>query len=117
MEHRLGTRHSIDLAVHLQTWGSKVWAKGRLRDLSVSGAFIETELPCRPLLHLCVQISPSSRSRQDHASIEGTIVRVTDSGIGIEWGELTPELVARFIFAERGERGSETMRTAQSVCM
>ena len=64
MEHRLGTRHAVDLEVYLRTWGATVSGKGRVKDLSVSGAFVTTQLPCRALLHVAVQIVPTRHLRR-----------------------------------------------------
>lgn len=97
MEHRLGSRHATDVDVYLRTWGSTVSARGRIRDLSVSGAFISTLLPCRPLLHITVQIAPAGRPRRSGRLLDGQIVRLTQGGIGVEWAELQPELVAQLI--------------------
>ena len=104
MEHRLGSRHATDLDVYLRTWGSTVSARGRLKDLSVSGAFITTLLPCRPLLHVTVQIALDGRRRRNAPLLEGQIVRLDQGGIGIEWAELQPELVAQCIFQHADER-------------
>jgi len=100
MEHRLGSRHATDVGVYLRTWGSTVSAKGRLQDLSVSGAFISTLLPCRPLLHVSVQIVLNGRPRRSGPLLEGQIVRVTREGIGVEWAELQPELVTQLILVQ-----------------
>jgi PilZ domain len=103
MEHRLGSRHAADLDVYLRTWGSTVSARGRLRDVSVSGAFIATRLPCRPLLHVTVQIPLEGQQRRNAPLFEGQIVRLDESGIGIEWAELQPELVARLMIQHTDE--------------
>jgi len=103
MEHRLGSRHATDVDVFLRTWGSTVSARGRLRDLSVSGAFISTQLPCRPLLHVTVQIAPNGRPRRSGQSFEGQIVRLAEGGIGIEWAELQPELVAQLVLTQHSD--------------
>jgi hypothetical protein len=103
MEHRLGSRHATDVDVFLRTWGSTVSARGRLRDLSVSGAFIATLLPCRPLLHVTVQIAPDGRPRRSGPLLEGQIVRLSEGGIGIEWAELQPELVAQLILVQHAD--------------
>jgi hypothetical protein len=103
MEHRLGSRHATDVDVYLRTWGSTVSARGRLKDLSVSGAFISTLLPCRPLLHVTVQVVPEGRPRRSGPSLEGQIVRLAADGIGIEWAELQPELVAQLVLIQHAD--------------
>jgi len=100
MEHRLGTRHPIDLDVYLRTWGSTVSARGRLRDLSVSGAYVVTRLPCQPLLHVTLHIVPAGRSRRNSIQAQGLIARVSATGIGIEWEDLQPELLNQFVLLE-----------------
>ena len=103
MEHRLGSRHMADVGVYLRTWGSTVSARGRLQNLSVSGAFISTLLPCRPLLHVTVQIAPEGRPRRSGPLLEGQIVRLAEGGIGIEWAELQPEVVAQLVLIEHAD--------------
>lgn len=114
MEHRLGTRHTIDLDVYLRTWGATVSAKGRLKDLSVSGAFVATQLPCRPLLHIAVQLVPGGHLRRSCVPVEGLIVRVAEDGIGVEWDELQPQLLTQFLLVPPGD---ESLRTNTSQCM
>ena len=103
MEHRLGTRHAVELDVYLRTWGSTVSAKGRLKDLSVSGAFVATQLPCRAFLHIAVQIIPKAQSRRSCIPVEGLIARVAADGIGVEWDELQPELLAQFLLVVQSD--------------
>jgi len=114
MEHRLGSRHATDVDVYLRTWGSTVSARGRLRDLSVSGAFISTLLPCQPLLHVTVQIVPEGRPRRSGPSFEGQIVRLGADGIGIEWAELQPELVTQLVLIQHADA---LMRSNSKQCM
>jgi hypothetical protein len=110
MEHRLGTRHAIDLEVYLRTWGSTVSAKGRLKDLSVSGAFVTTLLPCQAMLHIAVQIVPGGQLRRNCVPVEGLITRVAAEGIGVEWDELQPELLTQFLLIEPGDSRINTIQ-------
>ena len=112
MEHRLGTRHAIDLEVHLRTWGSRVLATGRIRDLSVSGAFVTTQLPCRPLLQVAVQIVPPGQSRRSSIPVQGQIVRVDEGGIGLEWDDLQPQLLTQLL---RLQHSDERLQTTASI--
>jgi hypothetical protein len=114
MEHRLGTRQAIDLEVYLRTWGSTVSARGRLRDLSVSGAFVNTQLPCKPMLHITVQIIPAGQPRRAGVATSGLIVRMADGGIGIEWEELQPQLLTQFVAFDSLD---QQLRTNTTQCM
>jgi hypothetical protein len=115
MEHRLGTRHAIDLEVYLRTWGSTVLATGRLKDLSVSGAFVSTQLPCRPLLQIAVQIVPPGQSRRSSVPVQGQIVRVDEDGIGLEWDELQPQLLTQLLRLQHSDERLQTTTTFQRM--
>jgi hypothetical protein len=92
LEHRYGERRLVDLTVLIRkrTWDG--WVIGRIRNLSVSGAYIE--LPrdslgvlSRVRLELECRGSPG-RHRLVHCS--GTVVRKECSGIGVAFEDLAP---------------------------
>ena len=97
MDHRCGQRVPIDVPVRLKAWPCV--ARGQLRDVSVSGAFIETdlELPLLGLVDVEVQVVDaeirSGRALQTLV-IAACIVRSDRSGIGVEWIELAPAAFA-----------------------
>jgi len=97
MEHRCGQRVPIDLPVRLKAWPCV--GRGQLRDVSVSGAFIETdlELPLLGLIDVEVQVVDaeirSGRALQTLVTA-ACIVRSNRSGIGVEWIELAPAAFA-----------------------
>jgi hypothetical protein len=79
MEHRWGTR------IDLNTAGAVVAPDGReetcmVRNASVSGAFLETELRV-PVLSR-VYVRPAQRPGQ---KLEGCVVRADKNGLGVEW--------------------------------
>ena len=77
-------------------------AVGRLMNVSVSGAFVRTGLV--PALLAPVRIlgflSESEGSRRE--AIEGYVVRRERDGFGVEWFELAPAGICRFLMAELG---------------
>jgi hypothetical protein len=55
------------------------------------------------LLQVTVQIAPEGRPRRNGPLLEAQIVRLTQGGIGVEWAELQPELVAQLILIQHAE--------------
>lgn len=88
MEHRWGNRVAIDLPVRISTAG--LAGTGVLRNLSASGAFLETALPLEPLSMVRVQIPRGSLRGSGSAVARGLVVRSDTTGVGIEWCEVAP---------------------------
>jgi hypothetical protein len=95
VEHRWGTRLSSAHVVRVRT-RSGLMAPAVVRNISVSGAFLETAAPLRQSAHLDLQLfPPQSRLR----SVDAYVVRADPQGFGIEWCELAPPAVQRLIEA------------------
>jgi hypothetical protein len=94
VEHRWGKRIPLDLSVSLQ-WGPHSLASGRLRNVSLSGAYVEG-LPLLPVwtevyVHLdgigCGECSP----------VKAYVIRNEPGGLAVEWSEFAPNGVHRLI--------------------
>jgi hypothetical protein len=85
MEHRWGQRMPCRAQVQLIA-GTGMSGAGRVRDVSSSGAFIETglELPVYARVALVVLGNESS---SHEVEITASVVRVAGDGIGVEWCE------------------------------
>jgi hypothetical protein len=85
MEHRWGQRTRCRATVRLSA-GAGVIGTGRVRDVSTSGAFIETalQLPMHARVLLMV-LGNESASRE--VAITASVARVVRDGIGVEWCE------------------------------
>jgi hypothetical protein len=107
VEHRYGHRTPIDVPVRLKAWPRI--GRGKLRDASVSGAFIETdlELPLFGMVDLEIRGirtgNRNSRTVETHV-IPACIVRSDRSGIGVEWFEFAPAAISALI-ADRAAAG------------
>jgi PilZ domain len=92
MEHRWGQRQEVNQPVHIYTQGGLV-GPGYVRNLSVSGAFIVTDLPVA--LFSCVRIQ--FRGRRDRrtraAGFAGEVIRRDVDGFGIEWREFAGDQI------------------------
>ena len=98
MEHRWGARYLLDLAVRLDGRPRlSTWA--RLRNASVSGAYIETS--AAPTLWSRVHVELDCRfEREERARIPAYVVRRGSTGIGVEWCDLAPKLILALIGGE-----------------
>ncbi len=96
MEHRWGQRIALDRAVRLTARPLAIGI-GRIRDVSLSGAWISTNLPLAPgaLVHLTEE-QPGSLG-ESGAGIEAFVVRCDETGFGIEWCQASPELVLQWL--------------------
>jgi hypothetical protein len=82
MEHRWGQRFSVDIPVRIiLSRGVVVW--GRLRDLSVTGAFLE----CIHPLPVSALVSVESRQSPLTVGAAASVVRAEAGGAGLEWCE------------------------------
>jgi len=102
MEHRWGSRVPTDVAVRLMLPLGAIGA-GRVRNVSVTGAYIESRL-CLPLLSL-VQIEPVLPQGTPGGStrrISACVVRHGRGGVGLEWCDMTAAAVEALLHSPSG---------------
>jgi hypothetical protein len=90
MEHRWGNRHEVSQSVRVATHTGVV-ARGRITNVSMSGAFVEAPLPTTLLSYVKVQFNSALDGRP--TMVEGQIVRKEPNGFALEWRELAPEIL------------------------
>lgn len=94
MEHRWGRRVPADVGVQIfADPASAGW--GRLRDISVSGGFVETALRVPVLCTLSLMV-PAIRCK-DRLIARAIVVRNAADGIGVEWCEGDSDVVSALI--------------------
>jgi len=88
LEHRWGQRLRCKARVRLST-GTGITGSGRIRDISSSGAFIETtvELPTDIQVELVIL---GNESAMQVVEMAANVVRVGSSGIAVEWSKTPP---------------------------
>ena len=85
MEHRWGQRLPCRARVKILA-GPGIEGEGRVRDISSSGAFIET--PLEIPIHSQITLTVTGNESQDRAvDIPAVVVRAAHAGVGIEWCE------------------------------
>ena len=92
MEHRWGHRREVSRAVQIGTRGGVV-ARGRICNVSISGAFVATLLPVRLYAYVTIHISAMVHGKRSATALEAQVVRRSAEGIGVEWCELAPEAI------------------------
>ena len=90
MEHRWGNRREVSQSVRVVAHGG-VAARGRITNVSMSGAYVEAPLPVTLLSYVRVQFNSAADGRP--TVVEGQVVRKDANGFGLEWRELTPAIV------------------------
>jgi hypothetical protein len=93
MEHRWGQRLSVEIPVRVSAHPFSL-RHGRLRNLSVSGAFIELAADLRPLSRIQVALDHSHHARHDAPTVAAYVARKYKDGVGVEWCEFAPPAVA-----------------------
>jgi hypothetical protein len=93
MEHRCGDRRPANLAVRLILPPREVLL-GRIREISLSGAFVQTHRELPPLSRILVDFrAVPGMSAPLLRRIEGYVIRNGRTGVGIEWADFAPPTV------------------------
>ena len=106
MEHRWGERFAVDLAVRVAGRAYNV-RRGRLVDLSVSGAYINMSPDLRLVSRVRIAIALPQRLAHPTPMIAAFVARKAKAGVGVEWCEHAPKPVLellRYIATHRPER-------------
>jgi hypothetical protein len=85
MEHRWGRRRACRARVSVSA-GAEVKGSGQLRNVSMSGAFLETRLQLPLSSQIAIAVLRDDGARLGDEFI-ATVVRQDRQGVGIEWLE------------------------------
>jgi PilZ domain len=98
MEHRWGHRRKVSRIVHLLMRSGRE-APARIRNVSISGAFIVSPLCPELLSHVRIRFTPTRRGLGNGGVVEAQVVRREDPGFAVEWCELAPPMVRALVRA------------------
>lgn len=109
MEHRWGSRKKIDVPVRFVALPTRI-GTGRITNISMTGAFIETDEQLRPTAVLYVEMIHRSQEPGPSRRLSAIVVRKTAAGVGIEWCEAASKspLYAR-LHSSAGDAPGETV--------
>jgi hypothetical protein len=83
MEHRWGNREPTNVAVNFVVYGTT--GAGRVLNVSLTGAYLETSIPPRLLSVVYLQLARTASAAAE--CIAATVVRRDPWGVGLEWCE------------------------------
>jgi hypothetical protein len=89
MEHRWGRRYDTDVSVRFVALPGTI-GSGRVTNVSLSGAFMETTAKLRLRTVLYIEGLESARERGKAGTskrLAATVVRRCSAGVGLEWCE------------------------------
>lgn len=93
MEHRWGARVDIDCAARLMLHDGAV-GEGRLRNASISGAYIATAVRLAPLTPLNVVLTTGRGAQRRTLELPACVARFDRGGLAVEWRDMAvPALV------------------------
>jgi hypothetical protein len=86
MDHRWGRRRPTDVAVQvIAKWGAR--REGRVANISLTGAYLETQMTLRPLALVYLESADRSIADRIGKRIAASVVRHDAAGVGLEWCE------------------------------
>jgi len=98
MENRWGERIQVDFPVRMTAHRFAV-RKGRLKDLSVSGASIEANFEPRLQSRIVIAVDSPLRPKYQAPVVVGYVTRRHKDRIGVEWCEFAPRAVSELLRA------------------
>jgi hypothetical protein len=115
MEHRWGERVEVDIPVQVSV-PPHALGTGRIRDISISGAWIVGRFPLAPLARALVVFDLLLAGRHESLPLACYVARVQPDGIGVEWRELSPQILGELmLLASPAQTRTEPAREVPDV--
>jgi hypothetical protein len=115
MEHRWGERIQVDIPVQVSA-PPLILGSGRVRNISISGAFISGQFDLPPLARAFVVFEFAVAGEHERLPIACFVARVRADGIGVEWRELAPQIVSDLmLFAAAPEQPRSAAPAAAAI--
>lgn len=96
MDHRWGERLPVSLPVRVRDHAFSVH-EGRLTDLSVSGAHLQTTVVLRPFTRVEVTVVLPQRSTYTCPVVAAYVARRYPKGFGLEWCVFAPDGITELL--------------------
>jgi hypothetical protein len=109
MQHRWGHRREVNRFVKLRMRNG-LRGFGRIRDVSIGGAWIATGLSAELLSYVQVGFTAMQKGRKTVARVEGLIVRIANQGFGVEWCQLAHPAVLAILMVRPYRSGVSTRK-------
>jgi hypothetical protein len=99
MEHRCGSRVEVDMPVRLVSRPGAI-GLGRLLNVSLSGAYVQTDLQPEFLALVRLELTETPGARAARMPADSFVVRSSLGGIGLEWCAAPPKWIAQLLHAD-----------------
>jgi hypothetical protein len=116
MEHRWGRRYDTNVAVRFVVLPGRV-GSGRVTNISLSGAFMETSEKFRLLTVVYIEglVAAEPGEPGIPKPIAATVVRRSSTGVGLEWCEPWALPASQLRILASGSRTSPAQETAPAA--
>jgi PilZ domain len=105
MEHRWGERIPMSLKVRLVSRPGAI-GSGRLRDVSLSGAFVQTDLKLPVFTHVAIEFKLNQGNVNEIQEVAACVARRVDDGLGVEWCEFAPQVIRDLLAGTHAQTAS-----------
>ena len=118
--HRWGRRVCLEVPVRLAL-GGRPMGHGLLRNVSISGALIETALELPVFTNLVVVLPTSSEAAPSSAELAACVVRRQEAAFAVEWRDMACEPIVALLEKHSGRsaaslRDDEAFKTRRDHC-
>lgn len=96
MEHRWGHRSPVGLKVLLLGCPGAI-GFGLLQDVSISGAYVRTNLRLPLLSYVTLGMNAHPTGQSESCGIPAHVVRCDGLGLGLEWEEFAPQAITQLL--------------------
>lgn len=103
MEHRWGERVTLEVPVRLYLDDAAL-GRGLLRNVSISGALIETSLELPVFSNLVVALAETGTSNPRIHELAASVVRRLPAGLAVEWRDMACPAVVALLERITGKR-------------
>lgn len=108
MEHRWGQRVTLEVPVRLY-FNDAALGRGLLRNVSASGALIETSLEIPVFANLVVALPASGEASPQIHELPASVVRRVPAGVAVEWRDMACPAIVALIERVTGQRAAELL--------
>ena len=114
MEHRWGQRVTLEVPVRLLLAG-RMLGRGVLRDVSISGALIETALELPVFSNLVVALPSPGETVPGAIDLPACVVRRAAAGFAVEWRDMACPSIVALLERATGRRAA-TLVDDETIC-
>jgi hypothetical protein len=114
MEHRWGSRSSVNVTVTLQLASGRL-TSGRIVNLSLSGALVRAETRVPAFSRVTVTLGRDNWAKESSQTIPAHVVREALGTVALEWSEFAPPAI-RALKLEAAHALQTSRQSEEEIC-